>query len=207
VGVGLHFDGCSGDRYMSSGLIFGNVLQWTFELQGSAGTEFLRSIPESIRQNFYDIQAKATAPITSESQCRLMVQALLADRFSWPHYEEREAELFDLVVARGGPKMRKVLPTDEGTDINFVVNGRLLYTEAPIRDADERAHTNGMIMQELAQRLPTTAPRPKSRFTPGGFCRSVRLPNWAKFPVTPLPIRSASAAFPAFTQSKIWRKT
>ena len=160
-GSGIRLEHCKGDRFSLAGLHLGNVLQWAYELQGAAGTEFLERVPISIRQKAYEIQAKAAGPIASESQCRLMVQALLADRFKLAfHWEERDAELLDLVVARGGPKMRKALPTDAGTDINIVVNGRVLYTWPPIADPDERARTKGMTMQDLAQRLPTTAPQP-----------------------------------------------
>lgn len=160
-GAGVHLDECTGDRYIFAGARFWNVLEWAYDLQGAAATEFFEAVPPSIRQKTYDIQAKAAGPITSKSQCRLMVQALLADRFKLAfHYEERDAEVLDLVVARGGPKMQKALPTDEGTDINIIVNGRVAYTRAPIDDLDERAHTKGITMPELAQRLPTTAPAP-----------------------------------------------
>ena len=160
-GSGLHLEQCAGDRFILSGLRFGNVLQWAYDLQGDAGQEFLQRVPESIRGKSYEIQAKAESPITSESQCRLMVQALLADRFNLTfHYEERDTELSDLVVARGGLKLEKALSTDEGTDVNIVVNGLLAYTQPPITDPNERTHTKGMTMQELAQRLPTTDARP-----------------------------------------------
>jgi len=65
-----------------------------------------------------------------------------------------------LVVARGGPKLRKAIPTDEGSDVNIVVDGRLAITWVPIADPDERARTKGMTMEELALRLPTTALAP-----------------------------------------------
>ncbi len=161
-GSGVHLLDCSGDRFIVSGVHFGNILQWTYDLQPATGDEFLQRVPASIRGNAYDIQAKASGPIASESQCRLMVQALLADRFKLAfHYETRDAELSDLVVARSGPKLRKALPTDEGTDVNFVFNG-FAYTQPPIADADTRAHTKGVTMQELAQWLatPASAPQP-----------------------------------------------
>jgi uncharacterized protein (TIGR03435 family) len=66
----------------------------------------------------------------------------------------------DLVVAPGGPKLQPALPADEGTDINFVVNG-FSYTQAPIADADTRARTKGVTMQELAQWLTAPAMAPQ----------------------------------------------
>lgn len=158
-GSGIQLDYCKGDRFSLVGLHFGNLLQWAYDLQGDAGREFVPRVPASIREKAWDIQAKADHPIASVSQCRLMVQALLADRFKLAfHYEEREADLFDLVVARGGPKLQKPLPTDEGSDVNIVINGKPAITWVPIADPEERARTKGMTMQELAQRLPTTAP-------------------------------------------------
>ena len=156
---GFHNPDCSGDRFIVAGLRFGYVLQWAYDVRGAAaGTAFLQSVPLSIRQNTYDIQAKADRPFSSESQCRLMVQALLAGRFKLAfHYETRDAELSDLVVARGGPKLQKALLKDQGTDVNFVLNGHA-YTQPPIADPDARAHTKGVTMQELAQWLPTPEP-------------------------------------------------
>jgi uncharacterized protein (TIGR03435 family) len=161
-GSAVHLGDCSGDRYLVAGVHFGNILQWAYDLQGAAGDKlFLERVPVSLRQKAYEIQAEAADPIASESQCRLMVQALLADRFKLAfHHETRDADLFDLVVARGGPKLQQALPTDEGSDVNFVVDGRLVYTQPPIADPTERAHTKGMTMEELARRLPTTAPAP-----------------------------------------------
>jgi uncharacterized protein (TIGR03435 family) len=104
---------------------------------------------------FYEIQAKAPAPIESQLQCRLMVQALLADRFKAKvHWEEQEADVFDLVVARGGPKMQEALPTDDGTDIKFVVDGALSSLAAN----PELGGHKGLTMQELAEYLPVPGP-------------------------------------------------
>ncbi|HEY4361629.1 MAG TPA: TIGR03435 family protein [Bryobacteraceae bacterium] len=159
--AGFHPAACTGDRFLSTGLGLANLLSWTFDLQAGARAEFLQRVPSSMRQTIYDIQAKAASPIVSESQCRLLAQALFADRFKLAyHWDTKDAELFDLVLARGGPKMQKALPTDPGSDINIVIDGMLAYTWAPIADPAERARTKGMTMPELAQRLPTAAPAP-----------------------------------------------
>lgn len=152
-GSAIHNPDCSGNRFAAGGLRFAYILRWAYDLQPSTGDEFLQRVPDSIRMKTYEIQARASSAIASESQCRAMVQSLLAERFKLAfHYETRDAELFDLVVARGGPKLQKALATDVGTDINFVLNG-LPYTQAPIADAETRAHTKGVTMQELAQWL------------------------------------------------------
>jgi uncharacterized protein (TIGR03435 family) len=53
------------------------LLKWAFD----ADRGFTDRVPFALRTEFYDIEAKAPGPIESEFQCRLMVQALLADRF------------------------------------------------------------------------------------------------------------------------------
>lgn len=159
AGFGPRIPACTGDRFSSS-VGFGNLLAFAYDLQGREGSDLLQRAVSTVGQ-FYDIEAKAAAPVASESQCRLMVQALLADRFKLAfHYEDREAELFDLVVARDGPKLPKALPTDEGSDVNIVVDGRPAVTWVPIADPEERARTKGMTLEELARRLMTTAPLP-----------------------------------------------
>jgi uncharacterized protein (TIGR03435 family) len=58
----------------------------------------------------YDIDAKA-APGTAKKQMRLMLQALLAERFKLAvHRETKILPQFHLVVAKGGPKLREAGP-------------------------------------------------------------------------------------------------
>jgi uncharacterized protein (TIGR03435 family) len=79
-GSRYHFYDCAGDRFMFSGPALGNLLQWTYAMRSiEVYLRFIRSV--SIPMEFYEIQANAPGPIESLSQCRLMVQALLADRF------------------------------------------------------------------------------------------------------------------------------
>ncbi len=53
----------------------------------------------------YDITAKVPAGATKE-QFRLMIQNLLAERFKLTsHRDSKEMQMFDLVVAKGGPKL------------------------------------------------------------------------------------------------------
>lgn len=102
------------------------MIAWAYDLKGDASWEFLERNPAVIGKNYYDIQAVATDPVI-ESQCRLMVQALLASRFKLAvHWESREGQISDLVVARSGSKIQKARETDEGADLNIVVDGRLL---------------------------------------------------------------------------------
>jgi uncharacterized protein (TIGR03435 family) len=153
-GSPFHFYDCSGDHFMFSGPALGNLLQWTYAMRSiDVYYQFVRSV--SIPMEFYEIQAKAPGPIESVSQCRLMVQALLADRFKLSvHWEEQEAEVFDLVVARGGPKMQKALPTDEGPDVSIVVDGAVSALAAN----PELGGPKGLTMEELVEYLPAPGP-------------------------------------------------
>ncbi len=159
-GSKLDLTECSGDRYIMSGPIFGNILQWAFVLQGDVGFElFLKRVPESLRNASYEIQGKAAGPI-SKSECRLMVQGLLADRFKLAfHYETIDADLYDLVVAPGGPKLQPALPADEGSDVHVVWDGRLVYEFGP-KDPDSGMNTKGWTMEDLALHVPSNTPLP-----------------------------------------------
>ncbi len=160
-GSGIDLTECSGDRYSMSGPVFWNILEWAFDLHGEARSKlFLDRVPESISRKSYEIKGKAAAPM-SESTCRLMVQGLLVDRFKLAfHYEMIEADVYDLVVAPGGPKLEKVQPTDEGSDVHVMINGKLVYWEAPIADPEERKRTKGWSMDDLAIHVPTLSPQP-----------------------------------------------
>jgi uncharacterized protein (TIGR03435 family) len=57
----------------------------------------------------FDIAAKAAEAAPSEAQFRSMLQTLLADRFHLKlHRERRELPVYELVVAKGGPKFTEV---------------------------------------------------------------------------------------------------
>src|SRR5579862_7233282 len=78
---GFHEPGCSNDRFTSIATPLGRVIRWAYDLGVYAEREFLLANRSLMEKSYnYDIQTKAERPVT-ESQCRLMVQALLADRF------------------------------------------------------------------------------------------------------------------------------
>lgn len=156
-GTPLHIDDCSGDRFLFAGPAFADLLRWAF-----ASHEFADPVPVSLGQTYYDIEAKAAGPIQSEDQCRRMVQALLADRFKLKfHWAEQKAVVFDLLVAGGGPKMQKALPTDAGTDVSIVVDGKMAGGVQWAFAADpELRGRKGLTMAQLAQYLPLPEPAP-----------------------------------------------
>ncbi len=157
-GTPMHIFECSGDRFMSAGPALGDLLIFAFD----APHDFIASMPFSLRSEYYDIEVKASGPVDSLPQCRPVVQAFLADRFKLRvHWEEQEADVFNLVVARGGPKLQKALPTDEGTDVSIVIDGRMaggiLWGFAT--DPEMRG-MKGLTMQQLAQNLVLPEPAP-----------------------------------------------
>jgi uncharacterized protein (TIGR03435 family) len=155
-GTPMHIFECSGDRFMSAGPALGDLLLFAFD----APHDFMASVPAGLRSEYYDIDVKASGPIQSLSQCRLVVQAFLADRFKLAvHWEEQETEVFDLVVARGGPKLQKALPADEGTDVSIIVDGRMAggIVWGFATDPEMRG-LKGLTMQQLAQNLYVPGP-------------------------------------------------
>ncbi len=63
--------------------------------------------PEWIRSDRYDVEATA-AGSPNEKQMMQMLQVLLAERFNLKvHTEQREQPVYNLVVAKGGLKLRK----------------------------------------------------------------------------------------------------
>src|SRR5262249_17917423 len=65
--------------------------------------------PSWIDSDRYDIQAKAdcSGGVLSREQTQLMVQSMLEDRFQLKaHMETRELPIYNLVVAKDGPKIK-----------------------------------------------------------------------------------------------------
>lgn len=71
----------------------------------------------------FDISAKAEGP-ASNDQLRIMLQALLADRFQLKfHRETREQPVYSLVLAKGGSKLQEAKSAGRG--VGFGARGRL----------------------------------------------------------------------------------
>ena len=81
-------------------------IKWAYKVQNSQV-----SGPDWIRSQHFDILAKAETP-AKEDQMRLMLQALLAERFSLSfHREQKQLKVFALTVAKGGAKVHSA-PAD-----------------------------------------------------------------------------------------------
>ena len=73
-------------------------------------------VPDWVRNDRYDIEARAAEPATKD-QMRLMMQSLLADRFKLAaHWEARQAPVFALVLEKPGvlgPQLRPHAASDD----------------------------------------------------------------------------------------------
>ena len=115
----------------------------------NVATQYVVGLPPwaSSLRTAYDIDAKAAGPVT-EAQCRLMVQALLADRFKLAvHRETRTLPVAALVVAKGGPKPKLAKVLDSDKDKRVRVNGTVAA-----------GSENGWSMEQLSAFLLRFAP-------------------------------------------------
>jgi uncharacterized protein (TIGR03435 family) len=77
--------------------------------------------PAWIATQFYSIEAKLP-PATTKEQLRLMWQDLLAERFHLKvHFDSKEFTVYELVVARNGPKFYKAGDVHNKPDTGFPV--------------------------------------------------------------------------------------
>jgi len=75
--------------------------------------------PGWVKSSEYDVEAKvlstggADTPRLNRNQIRPMMQALLADRFKLVvHNETKELPIYELTIAKGGPKLHEAKPGD-----------------------------------------------------------------------------------------------
>ena len=111
----------------------------------------VEGVPAWAKTEHYDIEATAgegAGPLTRD-EMRQMVRALLQDRFRLEvHRETREAPVYLLVVANGGPKFREAAADAVG---GWSVNAN---------DKGLRMEANRSTVEQLARQLSGTAGRP-----------------------------------------------
>jgi uncharacterized protein (TIGR03435 family) len=100
-----------GDRFIATDAGLTRLLQYAYRRSDETDLRFSDIIgaPAWANTDGFDIQATAGGkgePV-SQNQMRLMVQSLLADRFQLKaHWEAREMPVYDLIVAKGGAKLK-----------------------------------------------------------------------------------------------------
>lgn len=101
-----------GGRFVSKFAV-STVISWAYKLPTNPSVR-LSGMPDWTRSinDSYDIEATGVMPdgLSTEARAdrmRLMVQALLADRFKLAmHREAKEMPVYEVVVAKGGPKLQ-----------------------------------------------------------------------------------------------------
>lgn len=140
---------CSNGRLTSMGYPLVLVIQWAYDLNTDQYRQIEEHLPKWLSPTTaFDITAAAERSViespVAESQCRLMLQTLLADRFKFAaHWESKEVQASDLVVARGGPKLQRPAEKAEGPEVNITLNGRPLT-------GPRTGQPKGMTLKELA---------------------------------------------------------
>jgi uncharacterized protein (TIGR03435 family) len=80
-----------------------------YDLPVLSANQYISGIPGSISNERYNIEAKAASASATPREVRLMLQNLLADRFKLKLHEETKLiGGYALVVAKGGPKLRRL---------------------------------------------------------------------------------------------------
>lgn len=114
---------CSGGTYRASNQLLAASFWYAYDIQPFR----LANMPEwaRSREAIFDIEGKAPAAV-SDTQCRLMVQSLLAARFKMvAHRESRITLVYALVVGKDGAKLRKADESSAGNQVK--VNGIPAY--------------------------------------------------------------------------------
>jgi uncharacterized protein (TIGR03435 family) len=94
----------SGNRITMHNAALGTVIAWAYKLT-NAEYQLVAAPSEKHLWDNYDIQALAPGS-PNDDGLRVMFQTLLEDRFQLRvHREKREMAAYDLVVAKGGPKL------------------------------------------------------------------------------------------------------
>ena len=92
-------------RFSANGTSIYNLLMQAYKV-----LPYQISTPDWVRTERYDITAKIPEGATRE-QFLVMLQNLLADRFKLTlHREQKELPMYDLVVAKNGPKLKEWEP-------------------------------------------------------------------------------------------------
>jgi uncharacterized protein (TIGR03435 family) len=105
--------GPQGDRFTMNSATLRMLLQMAFQRAGNtslAGQMQIIGGPGWMDSERYDIQAKTdcSGGTFSRDRLQLMVQSLLEDRFQLKaHRETRELPIYNLVVTKDGPKIKK----------------------------------------------------------------------------------------------------
>jgi uncharacterized protein (TIGR03435 family) len=105
-----------GDGLVVTNIPLGYIIQFAYNFERG---DLVSGMPDWVKSERYDIQAKVAAADLaawrelSDSDRRVMVQAILADRFKLQvRREPRDVPIYELVVAKTGSKVKEAKPGD-----------------------------------------------------------------------------------------------
>ena len=105
----------SPERYTAENMDFAGLVMYAYDIK-----RFQISGPDWMRTERYNVNA-VVLPHASKEEFRGMLQNLLAERFALKvHWETREMPIYELTIARGGPKLEETKP-DSPTDAEQAV--------------------------------------------------------------------------------------
>jgi uncharacterized protein (TIGR03435 family) len=118
--------GPTADGFRSIGLPLFAIFQWAYALPNQRGllrADRIEGDPGWLTSEPYDVVAKVDVadvadwqnPAMRQTMLRAMLQQMLAERCKVvTHYGSKEAPVYDLMIAKGGPKFRKAETVDAG---------------------------------------------------------------------------------------------
>jgi len=116
--------GPTSDGFRSIGLPIFGIFQWAYALPNQRGVLRANQIegdPGWLTGELYDVVAKVDQadladwrkPEMKQRMLRAMLQAMLAERCKVvAHYADREMPVYDLLIAKGGPKFKQAETVD-----------------------------------------------------------------------------------------------
>ena len=117
--------GGRGDSFMAQNYSLKMLLQYAYDLNEDS----IVGIPSQLDSKRFDIKAKISDPDLdalkkqSPEQERLMILPLLTERFQLKtHMETRTGSIYELVVAKGGPKLKPATDEASRTGVGMSIN-------------------------------------------------------------------------------------
>jgi uncharacterized protein (TIGR03435 family) len=102
ISLGPEDDQPTGNLFSASNTSLWSLISFAYKFTLNDSIALSPQLPKWANEERFDIQARANGNPTKD-QFRLMVQALLADRFKFAmHYEIRQIPLYNLVLAKPG---------------------------------------------------------------------------------------------------------
>jgi uncharacterized protein (TIGR03435 family) len=149
--------GIGGDRFRMSGFTLRALLAYAYGQNAALLPNQILGAPEWWERDQFSIDARAdcSAGPIGMRQVHLMVQSMLEDRFQLKaHFETRDLPVYNLVVAKEGPKIKR---SEDQTEPTGVIGGNsnpapLLCP--PLVSADAPAPPRGVFCSIAMERCP-----------------------------------------------------